>query len=173
MELYTLIRKPKRGQAWGVDLMVAVIIFSIGIVFFLLYSSNNSKSSRESYEVLYYEGKSISDNILSEGYPKDWNSSNVVMIGLTINNRIDQNKLEEFYNLSQNDYQKTKKIFGTRYDYYFLMEGNLTVNSAEISGFGKPGVNITEIDPKNLIKINRISIYKNKPVTIYVYIWEQ
>ncbi|MFA5060867.1 MAG: hypothetical protein WC494_00950 [Candidatus Pacearchaeota archaeon] len=173
MESFILINNGKRGQAWGVDLIIAMIIISIGIIFFLLYSSNNFISSKESYEIIYYEGKSISDKILSEGYPKNWNSSNVVSIGLTTNNKIDQDKLEEFYEMSQKDYPRTKKIFGTKYDYYFSVEGNLTVNSTEIQGFGKPGVNITEINPKNLIKINRISIYKNKLVKISVYIWGQ
>lgn len=173
MELYILTSKPKRGQAWGVDLMVAMIIFSIGILFFLLYSFNNAAVSAGNYEAIYNEGKLISENLLSEGYPENWNSSNVLLIGLTKDNKIDQNKLEEFYNLSQNDYYRTKKIFGTRYDYYFLIEGNLTVNSTEMSGFGKPGVNIAEINPKNLIKINRVSVYKNKPVEISIYLWEQ
>jgi hypothetical protein len=173
MEMYILTNKSKEGQAWGVDLMIAMIIFSIGIIFFLLYSFNNSNSSKEHYEVIYYEGKSISDKLLSEGYPNDWNSSNVLMIGLTTDNKIDQNKLEEFYKISQSNYSKTKEMFGTRYDYYVSIENNLTINSTEMPGFGKPGVNITEINPENLIKIERVSIYKNKPVVVLIYIWEQ
>jgi hypothetical protein len=172
MELFTLIhKKNKYGQAWGVDLMVAMIIFSVGIIVFLIYSVNYSRDMKENYEVLAYEGKIVSDSILSEGYPVEWNSENVVRIGILSENKIDQNKLDEFYNLAQMNYTLTKRLLNTRHNYYFLVEGNITVNSEEVEGFGEPGINSNNISAKNLVRISRATIYKNKPVTIYVYIW--
>ncbi len=162
----------KKAQAGGIDLMIAMIIFSIGIIVFLIYSVNYSKNLKENYETLAYEGKIVSNIILSEGYPTEWNSENVVRIGILTENKIDQRKLEEFYNLVQTNYTRTKRLLNTRYDYYFLVNRKIIIGSEEIEGFGKPDVDFRNINSKNLVKITRASIYKNKIVTVYVYVWE-
>ena len=43
----------------------------------------------------------------------------------------------------------------------------------EFQGIGKPGVNKDNIDARNLIKTTRFTIYKNKTVPLYLYIWEE
>jgi hypothetical protein len=165
------MRINKRGQAWSIDLVVGVIIFSVGVLIFFIYSVNQAGEAKESLEGLSYDGDILFSNILSEGYPQDWNENNVVKIGILDEDRINETKLERFYNFANNDYARTKSIFNTRYDYYFSFS-NMTINSAAIEGIGKPGTDLNNINAINLLKITRFSIYKNKPITIYLYIWE-
>jgi hypothetical protein len=165
--------KQKNAQAWGMDLMVGLMLFSFGIATFYLYSINNQGESRENFERINYDGNKIMNSILSEGYPLEWNTSNFIKIGILSGDKVNQTKLENFYNLTQNNYSITKAVFSTKYDYYFITD-NITYGTKAIEGIGKPGSTIATIPPeaKNLVKINRFIIYKEKPVSAYLYIWE-
>src|SRR3989344_1472737 len=101
----------KKGQTWGLDLIMAVFIFVIGIFVFLIYSINYSGEATETFEKLSYDGEIIMKSILSEGSPKNWNEADVKMIGIISNNKINKTKLEQFYNFTLSDYNKTKLIF--------------------------------------------------------------
>jgi hypothetical protein len=131
---------------------------------------------------MQYDGKIISKMILSEGYPPDWNSTNVLKIGILSSNKIDETKLWMFYNLTKDNagYKNSKHIFNTKYDYYFFLVPSIKPISPldpELDGIGKPGLDRNTIipieNPKNLIKVTRFTIYKDQPVTAYVYIWEK
>ncbi|MFH0711689.1 MAG: hypothetical protein V1889_01330 [archaeon] len=161
--------KPKKAQAWGTDLTIAFVIFSFAIIFFYFYSFNYSNETEDILETMTYEGNFIADSILSPGYPTLWDESNVIEIGITTDGKINQTKLENFHELAQNNYEKTKQTFGTKYDYYFFMEDPL---NSTLEGIGKPGTNSTNIAASNLMKITRFTIYQNKPTTAYVYIFK-
>src|SRR3989338_6629598 len=130
------MNKTKRGQAWGLDLIVATIIFTMGIIIFFIYSLNLSDDTEEILNNLNYAGNSIADNLLSEGSPLDWNSTNVKKIGLTSGNKINETKLERFYDLNITDYQKTKSLFNTKYDYYVFFPEPMIINSTSVEGIG-------------------------------------
>ncbi|OIO76009.1 MAG: hypothetical protein AUJ85_01510 [Elusimicrobia bacterium CG1_02_37_114] len=157
----------KRGQAWGFDLMIASIIFISGILIFYLYSLNASTETDEKLEALFYQGSLIADNLISEGYPLDWTEDTVTKIGLLSNNRINETKLERFYYLSEQDYGKTKTLLKTRYNYYITFSDQITIQGEVIDKIGQQTKN-----PKNLIKISRLTIYKEKPVEVHIFLWE-
>ncbi len=165
--------KNKNAQAWGIDLIIAGFIFTIGITSFYLYTINYTADSEEVIETLRYEGNIIADIILSEGYPKNWTLINVVSPGILSENKINETKLQNFYTLTISDYPKTKTLFNTRYDYLLLFNENLTIGANEINKIGKPGVSPGTISSENLIKITRFTIYKNTPITVNLYIWEK
>jgi len=152
---------------------MAVFIFTASMTIFFFYVLNDSSEGGENLEKLYYEGAHITNLILSEGYPTNWNSENVVEIGILTNEKINETKLERFYNLTQEEYSKTRIKFNTKYDYYFFLDRNMTINSKTIEGIGKPGIKKSNIDAENLIKISRATIYKNKPVAAELYIWKE
>ena len=163
----------KKSQAWGIDLMAASAIFSVALVVFFVYSINQSGEARSIVEDLLYDGKVVSNSLLSTGYPNDWTEANVIKIGVTNNDKINNTKLKRFYDLAQADYAKTKSTFSIKYDYYFFLEDNMTIDSELVDGIGKPGTSRTNLTDKskNLIKITRFTIYEDKPTTAYVYIW--
>jgi hypothetical protein len=164
--------KNKKSQAWGLDLLIALMIFIIGLAAFFLFYLNYSDDVGNDYESLSFDGNNLADSLFSEGNPPDWNSTLVVSIGLLTGNSLDPVKLENFYYLSQSDYQQTKAIFNTNYDYFFFLDNNLSIDNSSVRGIGKPGVDLNNIEASNLIKINRITTLNNQPVSAYVYVWE-
>lgn len=167
----------RKAQAWGMDLMVAVIIFMIAIVSFFLYTLNNPREGTEAIDELRYDARIISESIMSAGYPSGWELSadpggTVKTIGVLNSfneNRINDDKLEEFYNLAVSDYDKTKALFNTKFEYFVsLSSGDMDVGGG-VSGIGlDPSSN----SPKNLVRVTRFTIYKDKPVTLYIDVWE-
>lgn len=167
--------KDKHAQIWSLDLMVAVILFLSGIMVFFVYSINQPGETQDNFELLFYDGKAITDSLLSSGYPANWNSSNVIILGITDDDRINETKLENLYDMIyiDNDYQATKNLLNTGYDYYIFLYENMTINSNEVEGIGKPGTTKDNITARNLVKITRFTIYQNKTTPLYLYIWEE
>ena len=132
--------KSKKAQGWGIDLMIAVVIFSIGLTVFFIYSLNSPGEGKENIELLFYDGEIIANTLLSPGYPKGWDEENVINIGITTNGKINETKLERFYNLAEDNYEKTKLLFNTKYDYYFFISESIIINGGSIEGIGKPGI---------------------------------
>lgn len=161
------MKKMKKAQAWGFDLFMALIIFTSGIIAFYLYALNMPSEAENIIDTMNYQGNAISNSLLSEGYPLNWNENDVTNIGILSNDRINQTKLEKFSSLSSANYVRTKFLFNTRYEYYVSLSENFIINGNEVEGIGnKP------TSPKNLIKITRITIYNNKPVTFNLEVWE-
>lgn len=155
--------------------MIGVFLFTIALTVFYFSALNSSSNSNEALETLSYEGRTISESILSGGVPEDWSSSRVTQIGILSDGKINDTKLENFYDLASSDYSRTKVLFNTRYDYYFFLGTNMTFNTTIVDGIGKPGINRYNIDSagvKNLIKVERVSVYKNKIVGATLYVWE-
>ncbi|MBR9705378.1 hypothetical protein GOV12_08240 [Candidatus Pacearchaeota archaeon] len=164
----------KKSQAWSMDIIIAVMIFSAGMLVFLIYTLNGSVDSSNRLESLSTEGDLIMNNILGEGSPDDWNIGNVKKIGIMSNDKINQTKFEKFYNLSVSDYSKTRSLFNTKYHYLFYFD-NMTIFGNPVSGIGKPGATINNIKNNSidLIRITRFTSYKEKPLTVYLYVWNE
>ncbi|MEM4625783.1 MAG: hypothetical protein QXJ28_03410 [Candidatus Pacearchaeota archaeon] len=160
MGLFILINK--KSQVWGIDLLVAIMIFTLGIFFAYLYALNYYSESKSIIEELSYEGFLISSILLSEGSPSNWNYNNFNTIGITDSGRINQTKLDYLSNIS---YPLMKKGLRARNNFFINFTG-MKINGEYVGGIGKEPTNF-----KNLVKTERISIYDNFPVKINVYIW--
>lgn len=156
----------KKAQAWGLDLIIALVIFIIGVVAFYTFMLNNS-SSDEIFSAMKSEGEAISDSLLTEGAPIDWEVSNVNSIGITSENGINESKAWRFYNLSESDYPRTKLIFNLKDEYLVYFSENLSYNGSIISSIGKEPTN-----PRYIAIINRFTIINDKPSSMIVEIWK-
>jgi hypothetical protein len=116
---------------------------------------------------LSYDGNIIANIILLEGTPKNWTENTVISPGILSKNKINQTKIDNFYNLAQNDYNKTKILLNTRYNFYIFFSKDITANGQIIQGIGKAPVN-----QKNLIKIERVAIYNDQALTMNIEVWE-
>lgn len=158
--------KKKRGQAWGFDAMIAAVIFSAGVITFYLFALNYSAAKSQIVEDLTYDANNIADSILSEGLPTNWNESVVTKIGILSDDKINNTKVAQFYNLSIEKYPLTKSQFNTRFDYFFNLSEPLIINNVPVTGIGHPPVNA-----KNVVRVTHFSAYNNKPVTVYILTW--
>lgn len=157
----------QKAQAWGFDIIVATGIFIFGIIAFFLYTINYPTGEQEKLDDLLYEGNIIADNLLSEGYPENWTTSTVSKIGILSNRVVSQEKLEYFNQLSTTEYGRTKTILGTKYNYFINFSSSIQISGTSIEGIG-----LLPYNTKNSIKVSRVSIYQNKPVSIEVQVWE-
>jgi len=158
--------KNKKAQAWGIDLMIALSIFLFGIIAFYLYALNSPQNQTQ-LDSLLYEGSLVADNLLSEGSPSNWNEGTVTKLGILSNSKINETKLEMLYNLTESDYPRTKFILGTKENFFINLSEPITIQSETIDGIG-----LSPTDPTNLVRISRLTIYKNKPVNLEVYVWK-
>ena len=157
----------QRAQAWGFDIIVATGIFILGIVAFFLYTINYPTGEQEKLDELLYEGNNVASSLLSTGYPENWTTLTVSKIGILTDNMIDQEKLNNFNELSSNDYGRTKSMLGTKYNYFVNFSSPMQISGTTVDGIG-----LFPVNSKNAIKISRVSLYQNKPVTIEVHVWE-
>lgn len=159
--------KNKSGQAWGFDLVVASSIFFVALMFFYFFAFNTSPEANSNLEDLTIEAETVSDFLLSEGYPTNWNYSNVTNIGLLSENKINETKLDNFYQLSTTEYNATKSMFGIRNNYFISLSEEIVLqNGTKIGGIG-----VNNSQAENLIQITRYIIYNNKPAVLTVQIW--
>jgi len=165
-----------KSQILELDLIVAISLFIIA--FFLLYTYNTDivNPEKDAMDLLIYDGRLISDQLVSAGYPLNWSDDpdNVIYIGLTDGNkRIMGEKLSGANGLG---YSTTRNIFGITSDFYvFFLDKDNPYSINGISGFGKPGItqdNIMQIEnPEHLIKLERLLFYYSKVIKMEVYVW--
>ncbi len=170
---YTLIRK-RRGQIWSLDMMMAVVMFMLALFMVYQYLINSERTNVSDIEELARDSQVISSQLLSEGLPKGWNSTDVKMIGVAKDFRINETCWERFSNIS---YDRSRSVFNTRYHYYVYFtdnEDNL-ITIGGIDGIGKPGVvsaNVSEVQTKRIIKVDRLAIYDSKIIKMVLFLWE-
>ncbi|MDP4039654.1 MAG: hypothetical protein Q8P57_03690 [Candidatus Pacearchaeota archaeon] len=156
----------KKAQAWGFDLIIGSSIFIVGVILLYFYSINYVTETNEILSSLNYDGENIADNLLSSGYPENWDSENVINIGISNDNKINQTKLDRFAGIIEDDYPKTKSLLNTRYDYYLNFSNQMTISGEPLEGIG-----VYPENPENIIKVTRFTIYEDKPITMDVYVW--
>lgn len=164
-----------KSQIFSLDLVIAAIIFTTGLILFYKYSLDLVGSQQDSAGNLIVNANSLSNSLLSRGYPLGWNKTNVILIGICDNEkRINESKLTMF---SELDYKQTRTLLSTHNDYYLFfesMDGDF-ININNTKGIGKPGVNATNIidveDPENIVKMYRYALYNSEIIRLGLYVW--
>ena len=166
----------KTSQAWGLDAMVAFIIFIASIIFFFFYIINFNDDAGNNIDSLQEEGNSILRILLTEGYPYNWDVQNVISPGVISEERVNSTKVYYLYQISLINYTRLKTLLNTRKDFYIYFDFPLNASGNLIGGFGKTGINETNIfqneNPDNLVKVERATIYENKPGKFNLYVWD-
>lgn len=118
------------------DFVIGLLIFSLVLISYYIYTINISKEDVTALDDLSADAQTVSLALTSEGFPSNWDTTNVVRIGFTDNyNKLDNDKFNEFNKLK---YNATKKLLGTTYDYilFFVNESNDVQNVEGFCGTG-------------------------------------
>ena len=156
----------KAGQAWGIDLMIAAAVVMAGMTLIYLYSYQLASRGERQLDTMNAVSERLASTLLSAGAPENWNRDTVTSIGILTDSTINQTKLEEWHALTLADYNATKRIFRTNYEYFVNFTQPIIIDSNQVQGIGR-----APTETKNLIKISRFSVYRNNPVTIKILIW--
>ncbi len=155
------ICKKLKGQALSFDFLLATTISIFVVSLLLIQIGNNAKELDELREKneLNKDAYKLSEIFFNKGYPENWNSTNVKIIGVESNNRIDWNKLKS---LEKIGYQKSLILLGLKNDY------NITIfnDTTPIYSFGKNTENASSI-----MKVDRISILNDSIVSIQILVF--
>jgi len=133
----------KSGQVWFTDFVIAMLIFSFALIYYYTFTTNISKQDSVTVDNLVTDSKSISSSLLVGGFPSNWDNTTVQRIGVTDDNQIlNPTKWSNFDSIG---YNKSKKLFGTAYDYlaYFVDENDTLLNILGICGIGVPEANFS------------------------------
>jgi len=128
---------------WFTDFVIGTLIFTLMLIWYYTYTTNISKQDSLTANDLISDAESMSSSVLLSGFPDNWDASTVQGIGVTNNNqRINKTKFNEFMKIN---YNKSKKLFGTVYDYliFFTDDNGTVINVEGICGIGSSNVNIT------------------------------
>ncbi len=153
--------KKLKAQALSFDFLIATTLFILITAILLAQVGHNTKELNEIRDKneLIDETYKLSEIFFDEGYPKNWNSSNVAVIGLEANNRISWSKLKS---LEEIGYQKSLVLLGLKNDY------NITIfeDNSALYSFGKNIENASSI-----VKVDRVGILNNSIVSLRVLLF--
>jgi hypothetical protein len=164
-----------KSQIWSIDLIAAITVFTIAVIFYLIFVNNIYDYSQPNMDDLYNEALIASDTLVSSGHT-DFNSSTSREISIT--NGKHRINITQLNNMSNMTYSSLKLHLKTKYDYLIFFENSSkdATNLTKKRFIGKSGVNSTNIEeiesPKNIISTRRFLIHDSKIVTMVMYLWE-
>lgn len=163
----------KNAQVWTLDYIIGLLMFiSTIIIAFVLI--NSIKVDKNGFEDALRDSNHISMTLISQGTPTDWNTSNVITIGVCdINNRINLTKIEEFDKLT---YEKTKTFFhiSGEYVYYFENKTDILKQTKCFRGYDLGDTCVFDISSeeyKNIARTERLVILNSTIVKMVVLVW--
>lgn len=107
----------KKGQSWTIDYAAGLVIFITAIL--LTFGIITNLFTDNQYELLTQDAQRISEALMSEGYPHNWDSTDLVRIGLLYNDRLSWRKLELLTELTSTEFAGA---LPTDANYLFVIE---------------------------------------------------
>ncbi len=156
----------KLGQIWSIDLVIALAIFTTGMVLFYLYALNYGEEADTALASLTYDAEHLAAVLLTSGYPANWSNGDVVVVGISDNNQVNETKLAQLASLTTADYARTQALFGTSYNWYLNFSEPLILNGSLVATVGQ-----ATSAPRDMIRVQRITVYRNKPTVMNVHVW--
>ena len=166
----------KKGQVWTLDFIMSLIVF-VGLIILAinLLEFENPRTQNKEYQERQMEADYISNMLLTTGIPVDWNETNVLVPGITENQRINLTKLDMFDEL---DYQKKKSLLQVKGDFLFFFENSSdTINKTKcFRGYDEDmyescELNLSKLNYDDLAKTERIIILDSELVNLVIYVW--
>jgi hypothetical protein len=160
-----------------------MFIFIVGLTVYYYANTNISSDDKERFDDLTREGDALAAQLLTQGYPAQWDLSTVELIGVVSGQHLDASKWLAF---SAINYSESRRLFGTQYDYLvFIAEKNGSVaNISSRCGIGDlqfnlsigsnaacPLFTIDSLGHRDLSRSERYVFFGDRVVKIVVYLW--
>lgn len=156
-----------KGQIFSIDFMASLMFFLPFLLIMIFLWNYSEIQYAETERTIDMRDKAvlISDLLLkSEGYPKDWNSANVVTLGLAKeNNKISNEKLNRLYEINCTRF---KEIFDMKYNFFLEVtdiNDNILFTDDKCGNYS---------NAEDIIPIQRYGLLEEKLIKMEVLIWE-
>ncbi len=158
----------KTGQIWSIDFFVAIIIFVLGIVFFLQFGLVDSYS-QHNLDSLAAQNQLVAQGLIEAGIPLDWTEENVLAAGLTDGEfRLQPQKVAAFASIAQTDYDQARRLLSTTAQFQVIFRD---VNGSSINIGSVGSIGATPNNPDNLLTLTRYVFYNSSIVEMVVRVW--
>ncbi|MGV8168780.1 MAG: hypothetical protein ACP5N3_01875 [Candidatus Nanoarchaeia archaeon] len=159
----------KKAQVWTLDFVTGLLMFIV-ILFLALAVIRNNLANTSNYESALRDSDHISAMLVGEGFPNDWNSSNVIIPGIAENNRINFTKLNSFDELT---YEKQKLLFQNTGDFLFYFYNGTVINESKCFwGYPLAGCNLAiPSNAENVAKTERVVILNSTITKLIIITW--
>ena len=154
-----------KGQAFSPDFIIASVIFLLILIMLNTYTNSMYEKIEKQENMIYYETLLSTTDImmLYGGYPENWNSTNVEVIGLAGRpNYINRTKLETMVNGISNN--RIKELLGIE-DRSF----NITVRNGTSTLYTKGGSDWS--NSKNIYVVKRRALMDEQEIEISLLVW--
>ncbi|MGM5485252.1 MAG: hypothetical protein ACQEP1_05270 [Nanobdellota archaeon] len=147
----------KRAQSWYIDYTLSLALFIIAVLLFLYYMPEGNTDNTPA------DSGILSDTLMTEGIPEDWNTTNLTTPGLITDNKLDRNKLDMLRDLGYNESRAYLPI-SSDYLIYFEngLEGLGKINRSELSS----------LEADNIVHVRRMVPYQGRIIKMHVVVWE-
>lgn len=162
--------KLRKAQVWYTDFVIGVLIFSIVVFTYFYYVEHLEYADDSLISSLVSEAKSITNTLVTQGYPTGWTAANVTNVGLTNGDyRINMTKLANFNSWG---YEERRGYLHTTKDYYFYLEH---LNSTRFNErCADPGAGCIQWNTSQyLVQNTRLLIYDEDIVRLVLYVYQK
>lgn len=158
MEVSTL--KSSKGQVFLPDFVSSVVIFSFILFFFILGWNTlvESNFSGERQDIVLNAERSQKILLETEGYPSDWNSSNVVVPGLKDSGYINPQKFVYLKNTDESE--RNRMLKNAFYNLTLRQNGSIASFNGTALTLGSP------VQQSNDLVVLRETVAVNKTGSI-------
>jgi hypothetical protein len=160
----------KKGQIWTLDYMIGLLIF-IAALFMAIALMTGFMDEKDTYKETTRNSDHIAATLLSEQIPAI-NNSNVSLLKISENNRINKSKLQSFDTLT---YEQKKLLFQNTGDFVFYFYNGTIINETScFRGYNISTGNCTLEIPtsaSNIAKTERLVILNSQIVKMIVISW--
>ncbi|MFW6014316.1 MAG: hypothetical protein ACOCZQ_03050 [Nanoarchaeota archaeon] len=169
----------KKAQTWKMEFIFGFFIFIIVIAMFFT-TINDLTRDDKTLEHIYIEGQTISEVLISEGAPTDWDEDNVIRPGILKEGRkIDPEKTGLLYSISETNHSLLRNAFGVNsyFAVYIIDNEGEIIEFDNKKGAASPTVSIEEdginfnMETDHIAKVKRIVLYEGNPVRMVVFTW--
>ncbi len=150
-----------KAQAWTVDFIIAMLIFSIAITLLITFSI----SGRTDYGMIDNINE-FSSHIMSDGYPTNWNKTNVVYPGILSNGILNETKMINMKDLNESFVSSSYRLSSK----FYVNVTNLNGSILDIGGPVEIGSNPSHAS--EIIKEKRFSSFNGAPVIVNLIVWK-
>ena len=167
-------QKTRKAQVFTGDFILGFLIF-IGMLLIGIKLVIGIIPSTQ-YDILYADNTFLSEQLLQPGYPANWTTSDVIIPGLTTNNRLNLTKLQNFSALT---YDQTRSLYHLTGDYIFYFKNTTDIINMTSCIYGyniptdgncTPDLSAALYD--DLVKTERLIVYNSSILTMVVLSWQ-
>jgi hypothetical protein len=178
----------KKSQVWTIEyilsfiVFIAIILLSVKMIFGVY--------ANDALQNLQKESEFVSQYMLSEGYPDNWDNDTLIRVGLTTNDRLNDTKLLSFYSLN---YSRTKDLMGIKSNYFAYFSNssgiisifhilNSSISESDGCGYGYYAVvkqyasqceiDISSLKYDDMVKISRITAFNGSIIQLNIILWK-